>query len=78
MTNACKKSKSKVIFNVGVHKDLVGEGILIVTIVNVATESKHPPFVVIGDPKVEGMKNYWFKVKYNYCGDFFQLCLVKK
>jgi hypothetical protein len=38
------------------------------------------PFYIVGDLDSNGFKyhSYWFKVHCRFCGDFFQLCLLKK
>jgi hypothetical protein len=36
------------------------------------------PFVVVGDPKAEHLKSFWYKERCKLCGDLFQLCPPKK
>ena len=47
-------------------------------VLNVDIGSKKKTFVVIGDVESLEVCSKWFRIKCLYCGEYFQLCLLKK
>jgi hypothetical protein len=64
------------------HECLVQEGTQIVEDINdtADTVDGKKPFYIVEDLDSDGFKyrSYWFKVRCRFCGDFFQLCPLKK
>jgi hypothetical protein len=75
------KGKSIILSN-GEHERLVREGTNIMEEVNDTADGVDgkKPFYVVGDPTSDGFKyrSYWFKIRCQFCGDFFQLYPPKK
>jgi hypothetical protein len=60
------------------HKRLVLEGIEILDALNEDIGGEKKTFDVIGDLNSEEVRSFWFRVKCNFCGDYFMLCPPKK
>jgi hypothetical protein len=60
------------------HKHLVLERIEILDALNEDIGGEKKTFDVIGDLNSEEVRSFWFRVKCNFCGDYFMLCPPKK
>jgi len=71
--------KGKTIFpsNEDLKRD-VKEGIIIIDYVNAPFAINEQPFVFVGDLESSELKSFWYKIRYTFCNDFFQLSPPKK
>ena len=53
------------------HRHAVTEGLGILKIVNDFVSVDGGPFVLVGDPAIEELKSFWYKVRCKLCGDLF-------
>jgi hypothetical protein len=60
------------------HKHLVLERIEILDALNEDIGGEKKTFDVIGDLNSEEVRSFWFRMKCNFCGDYFMLCPPKK
>ena len=60
------------------HKCLVLDGIEILDALNEDIGGEKKTFDVIKDPNSKEVWSFWFRVKYNFCGDYFMLYPPKK
>jgi hypothetical protein len=67
-----------VVLTLANHKRLVLEGIEILDALNEDIGEEKKTFDVIGDLNSEEVRSFWFRVKCNFCGDYFMLCPPKK
>jgi hypothetical protein len=60
------------------HKCLMLEGIEILDALNEDIGGEKKMFDVIWDLNFEEVRSFWFRVKCDFCGDYFMLCPPKK
>ena len=72
-------AKKTTIMTTDDHKRFVKDEIHIIESINSTVECTQTFFAWIGaDPKLDGVKIYWYKVKSTSCGDLMQLCHPKR
>jgi hypothetical protein len=72
-----KSSKLLVLSN-GDHRNLVAQGVSVLSTFNSTFLEGCHPLVLLGDPKAQDLPSFWYKVRCMHCHEFLQLCPPKQ